>query len=165
MTNTPSYQNPKVILATTPEEKKKCADVRVKVFVEELGYPPELESLDTMDAIATLWLATCEKVDIKNNTITTIPVGTIRMLPYDEDDTVGVLSRLAVVSETRGMRLGQKLVEAFEDGVKDAGKKAIMVQGVAEKRSFYEALGYTVEMDETYIKDGSPHYKFWKRNL
>ena len=100
-----------------------------------------------------------------DNDITTIPVGTIRMLPYGGDDTVGVLSRLAVVSEARGMKLGQKLVQAFEQGARDAGKKAIMIQGVAEKRSFYEALGYIVEIDETYIKDGSPHYKFWKRNL
>ncbi|KAI7853866.1 acyl-CoA N-acyltransferase [Circinella umbellata] len=166
MTNSASYQNPKIIRATTLEDKQKCIEIRIQVFIKELEYPPEVESLDTLDPVATLWLATCEKAgEGDDNETTTIPVGTIRMLPYDDDDTICVLSRLAVISEVRGMKLGQKLVEAFEQGAKDAGKKAIMVHGVAEKRGFYESLGYTVETDGAYIKDGSPHYQLWKRNL
>ncbi|KAI9496412.1 acyl-CoA N-acyltransferase [Zychaea mexicana] len=160
MSNSPSCQNPQVYLATTPDDRKKCADVRVQVFVNELGCAPELESTDTLDTtVATLWIAACEHVD-SDGTVKTIPVGTIRMLPYEEDDTVGVLSRLAALTKARGMRVGQKLVAALEDGAKNQGKKAIMIQGVADKRGFCEALGYIVEVDEIYIKDGLPHYKF-----
>ncbi|KAI8137846.1 acyl-CoA N-acyltransferase [Fennellomyces sp. T-0311] len=163
MTNTVIYRNPQITLSLTEEDRKKCSQVRVKVFVDELGYPPTLETLDTKDAIGTLWLATCEAIADGS----TVPVGTIRLLRYQHDDNVGVLTRLAVLSNARGLRLGQKLVTALEQGAKSQGMTAIMIEAVQEKRGFYESLGYIVEENdmETYIKDGTPHFKLWKRNL
>ena len=40
------YRNPKISIATTAEDKQRCTDVRTQVFINELGYPPVVESLE-----------------------------------------------------------------------------------------------------------------------
>ena len=46
MANSAIYRNPQVTIATTAEDKQKCTAVRIQVFINELGYPPEVESLE-----------------------------------------------------------------------------------------------------------------------
>ncbi|KAI9489987.1 acyl-CoA N-acyltransferase [Zychaea mexicana] len=155
------YANPEIRPALTDEDKHKCIDVRVKVFVDEQKYPLESEIDDEYNAIAYNWLATCDVANTKER----IPIGTIRLIPGKEG--VAKLGRLAVLSNARGMSLGRKLVLAFLEGAKEQGYKSAVLEAQIDKRIFYEKLGFVVEKgdEEPYPVDGTPHLKMWMRSL
>ncbi|KAI9258943.1 acyl-CoA N-acyltransferase [Phascolomyces articulosus] len=154
------YQNLQIHRAKTLEDKKKCESVRIKVFVEELGYPRELRGLDSRDATAIILLATVD--DIKDGVKNT-PIGTIRMVPSKDDNHSGTLSRLAVLSQVRGKGIGGKLIHALEVAAKEEGRKAIMLECQAHKRGYYETMGFVLEDDTIHMRVGAPHQQLWKR--
>ncbi|KAI9248053.1 acyl-CoA N-acyltransferase [Phascolomyces articulosus] len=160
---TARYINPEIHRALTDEDKQKCIDVRVKVFVDEQKYPLHTETDDEYDAVSDHWLATCQVADTNER----IPIGTIRLVPVKNNTQVGKLGRLAVLSEARGMSLGKKLVLTMLEGAKTQGIKSIVLEAQIEKRGFYEKIGFVVEEgdEEPYPVDGTPHIKMWMRSI
>ncbi|KAI7857648.1 acyl-CoA N-acyltransferase [Circinella umbellata] len=155
-----SFQNIHIQRAVTQEEKTKCEDVRIDVFVKELGFSRELRGIDSRDATAILLLATMGDENGVN-----IPIGTIRMVPCKDDNSSGTLSRLAVRSHYRGKGVGRKLIHALEVAAKDEGKVSLMLECQPQKRGYYESLGYILEDDTIHMRVGTPHQKLWKRHL
>lgn len=131
---------------STERELADAYAVRIRVFVDEQGVPPELE-LDEFDASADHFLA---RLDGR-------PVGAGRLIVRDE---VGVLGRLAVLREARGTGLGAALVRAIEGRGRERGLPALELHAQTQAEGFYERLGYKaygeIEMDA-----GIPH--IWMR--
>ncbi|KAG0169412.1 hypothetical protein DFQ28_003962 [Apophysomyces sp. BC1034] len=154
-----TYINPEVRLAETAEDKQKCIDVRVRVFVDEQKYPLHTETEDPYDVDCIHWVAICEYRSMR------IPVGTVRMYPVSP--TVGKLGRLAVLQDARGLQLGVKLVQALIKEAHDRGKTAIVLHAQYDKQGFYEKLGFVVEKgdEETFLEDGTPHIRMWNRSI
>lgn len=91
-------------------------------------------------------------------------MGAVRLYPYEPK--VAKLERLVVLSNARGLRIGRLLVTALEEyAAKELGMDAVMLEAVADKRAFYEKLGYTVEEEKVFLKEGVDHYTMWKRGL
>ncbi|WP_166265833.1 GNAT family N-acetyltransferase [Marinobacter caseinilyticus] len=118
-------------------------DIRLSVFIDEQGVPPELEWDDT-DAIADHFIAL-----LPDNT----PVAVARMYPSITD--TAHFGRMAVVKTYRGRGYGQRLLrhmvtEAapdFDDFYLSAQVKAI---------PFYQRAGFHV-CSEPYDDAGIPH--------
>ncbi|MGX1804992.1 GNAT family N-acetyltransferase [Nocardia sp. NPDC055321] len=131
---------------STERELADAYAVRIRVFVDEQGVPPELE-LDEFDASADHFLALLDGR----------PVGAGRLIVRDE---AGVLGRLAVLREARGTGLGAALVRAIEGRGRERGLPALELHAQTQAEGFYERLGYKaygeIEMDA-----GIPH--IWMR--
>ncbi|KAK4050429.1 hypothetical protein OIV83_003499 [Microbotryomycetes sp. JL201] len=149
-----------VLLCESTEDKQKCMDVRIKVFVEEQKFRLEDEIDDKDDTSDHLLLV---------QTHSQAPVGTIRYWPPG-----GKLGRLAVLPQFRSIGAGRMLVEAFEAHVKSrqglGGKFAtehgllsvhIVASAQHQAEKFYTKSGYTREGD-LYDEDGWPHVKMVK---
>lgn len=81
-------------------------------------------------------------------------------------DRVAKLGRLAVLSEARGLSIGQKLVKHFIDFVKEHGYTSIVLHSQYPRRGFYEKLGFVIEEgEEIFDEDGTPHIRMWMRQL
>ena len=135
-----------ITLVSGPADRAAAEKIRVRVFVDEQGVPPELE-LDEHDRDADHFLA---RLDGR-------PVGTVRML---RRDAAGVLGRLAVLPETRGTGLGVALVRAVEERARQEGLRAVELHAQTAVRGFYERLGYEAYGEED-IEAGIPH--IWMR--
>ncbi|MFJ4658696.1 GNAT family N-acetyltransferase [Nocardia sp. NPDC088792] len=135
-----------VVTVSSEAELAEAYAIRLRVFVDEQGVPEDIE-IDELDETADHFLA---RLDGK-------PVGAGRLIVQDG---VGVLGRLAVLSETRGTGLGVALVRAIEDRVRDRGLSGIELHAQTQATGFYEKLGYQaygdIEMDA-----GIPH--IWMR--
>ncbi|KAI9018064.1 acyl-CoA N-acyltransferase [Phycomyces nitens] len=153
------YSDLEIKQAITPEDKQKCIDVRIRVFVDEQKYPLETETNDQYDATCDHFLATC--LTIKDNKTVRVPVGTVRYIAYGE--SIAKLGRLAVLSDARGMKIGFKLVQHFVEVARAKGERGIVLHSQADKRGFYEKAGFTVDAcDEAgFYEDGTPHIRMW----
>ncbi|KAI9322750.1 acyl-CoA N-acyltransferase [Dichotomocladium elegans] len=154
-----NYQNPELTIITTEKDFEKVLQIRIKVFVDEQGYPLITETDEYHDPESTHWLLTAERNGER------VPIGTIRMYPYI-GKTVK-LSRLALLPEARGLGYGQLLVRSLCSEAHARGLEGIAADSQVEKRAFYEKLGFVVEEgdEEPYDWDGAPHIKMWKRSL
>ncbi|KAM0793721.1 hypothetical protein ACM66B_001145 [Microbotryomycetes sp. NB124-2] len=149
-----------ILLCETPEDKQKCLDVRIKVFVEEQKFPLEDEIDDKDDTSDHLLLV---------QTSSNAPVGTIRFWPPG-----GKLGRLAVLPQFRTVGAGRMLVESFEAHVKsgrglggkyhnehDLRSVQIVASSQHQVEKFYAKNGYKREGD-LYDEDGWPHVRMVK---
>lgn len=135
-----------VVTVSSEEELAEAYAVRIRVFVDEQGVPEDIE-IDELDETADHFLA---RLDGR-------PVGAGRLIVQGG---VGMLGRLAVLSETRGTGLGAALVRAIEERARDRGLSGIELHAQTQAIGFYEKLGYRaygeIEMDA-----GIPH--IWMR--
>jgi|TARA_R110000751_G_scaffold119701_4_gene220263 predicted GNAT family N-acyltransferase len=77
-------------------------------------------------------------------------VGTARLLP---DGHVG---RVAILSEARGLGLGQRLMEAVIHAARQAGHAEVILDAQTHALEFYQRLGFTAYGDE-FLDAGIPH--------
>jgi predicted GNAT family N-acyltransferase len=134
-----------------------CRAVRLAVFVDEQGVPPEVE-MDAYDAHAVHLLA-----EGPNG-----PLGTVRFLhgaaatrKYGakgvDGSTTAVLGRLAVVRAARGTGLGSALVRHVETQARRLGLRTVYLEAQTHALSFYERLGYAAYGPEFGEGGGIPH--------
>lgn len=114
-------------------------DIRHRVFIEEQQVPAELE-WDAEDAHATHFLLTLDKQ----------AVGTARLLPD------GHIGRVALLSEARGMGLGQQLMRAVMAHAQRQGMKRLVLSAQTHALGFYRQLGF-VTYSDVYPEAGIPH--------
>lgn len=130
------------------EDAKK---VRTAVFVEEQGYPVDME-FDEADGTAT-HVVLYEDGE---------PVATGRML--DLGDRAFKPGRIAVRKEKRGEHLGEKVVTALMDAGVKLGAKEFHISAQVQARGFYEKLGYTCVDESNVYPDGHiPHVDMIKK--
>lgn len=120
-------------VATSPEDILSAQKVRFEVFTEEQGFPRELD-LDGDDERSFHVLAYAE-----NNPE---PIASGRLtINIDE----GVLSRIAVKKQFRGMSLGKQVVMRLEEIAKEKNVRALSLSPHSYLKKFYSDLGYQTQ--------------------
>ncbi|WP_284892736.1 GNAT family N-acetyltransferase [Cobetia amphilecti] len=117
----------------------EASEIRRVVFIEEQQVPQE-EEWDGRDDACEHFL-----VHLDGRT-----VGTARLLP---DGHVG---RVAILSEARGLGLGQRLMEAVIHASRQAGHAEVLLDAQTHALEFYQRLGFTAYGDE-FLEAGIPH--------
>jgi predicted GNAT family N-acyltransferase len=134
-----------VRLAQANADRDAVFAVRREVFIEEQSVPEDLE-YDELDRVAEHFLALLDGV----------PTGAGRLVILDSvpdadlgqgTKPTGVLGRLAVGKDARGMGLGKLLVHAIEQRAAECGLAAVELHAQAHARGFYEQLGYAAYGD------------------
>lgn len=106
--------------------------MRQEIFVKEQGIPQELDK-DGLDAKSIHVLASNEHGQ---------PAASGRLTIQDEN---GVLSRIAVVKDFRGLKLGKSIVKKLEEIAKEKKLKQLSLSPHAYLEKFYADLGYNTE--------------------
>ncbi|KDE04963.1 hypothetical protein MVLG_04612 [Microbotryum lychnidis-dioicae p1A1 Lamole] len=147
-----------IFLCETPEEEKRCLDIRIEVFIDEQGFSME-DELDAKDPGSDHLILV--------DTETEQDIGTIRWYP-----PMGKLGRLAVRKNYRGIGAGKWLVEALEDhlrsrrgkgGIANEDKSKVLIVANAQiyADKFYIKCGYEAE-GVPFQEDGAPHLRMVK---
>lgn len=134
-------------IASRQEEVELCYKVRTKVFVEEQNVPISIE-IDEKETISThFYVIDDAKV---------IAVGRI----YN-DNGIGVIGRIAVLKESRGIGVGLFLMQNIIDFAKQKGFLKVLLGSQEQALGFYEKLGFAVCSD-MYFDADIPHFKMQK---
>ncbi|TWC65586.1 putative GNAT family N-acyltransferase [Pseudomonas sp. SJZ103] len=113
--------------------------IREAVFIAEQSVPPELE-WDADDADAVHFLA------FEGD----FPIGTARLLPSGE------IGRVSVLKDWRGLKVGDKLMEAVIGAAEQRGQTKQFLSAQVYAAPFYERLGFKI-VSEEFLEVGIPH--------
>jgi ElaA protein len=139
---------PRIIIATTAQQREGAFAVRIAVFVDEQGIRRS-EELDDFDASATHCVGYVDDT----------PVVAGRLLLFDDYAKVG---RMAVLASHRGTGLGARVLDALEREAGACGIHHIKLSAQLHARGFYERCGY-VAHGAVYDDVGIPHIDMEKR--
>jgi predicted GNAT family N-acyltransferase len=129
----------RIELMTWDKARAQAAPIRLAVFVQEQGVPPELE-MDEMDAQCLHALAyEGERA-----------VGTGRLLPD------GHIGRMAVLKEFRGKGVGGAVLAKLMGAAKSRGDREVLLSAQVHAVPFYKEYGFEV-FGEVYQEAGIPH--------
>ncbi len=127
----------------TNELFKDCMQVRHSVFVEELGWDPQID-FDVMDEKAAHFLLSVDEQ----------PVGAARWIETEE----GVkIERLSIIKEFRGLGLGHLLLRYVLDDLKPS-KKPIYLHSPENLVDFFIWNGFKTEGGK-FEQNGQNYYK------
>lgn len=112
----------------SPETDAAVA-LRLRVFVDEQGFPRETE-VDAEDVGATHFLA------IDGDRV----VATLRLFTRDRRWWIG---RVAVEADRRGEGLGSRLIAEAERYAQSLAADAVRLSAQCQAQRFYERMGYT----------------------
>lgn len=138
-----------VRIAETPRRRSDALSVRLAVFVDEQGIPPEEEVDDADDEAAH-----CVAYDGDR------PVGAGRLL---RGDGYGKIGRMAVLASHRGHGVGAAVLAALERHGRESGLSEFRLSAQLTARGFYERAGYVAHGD-VYDDVGIPHIDMTKRD-
>lgn len=139
---------PRIVIATTPQQRDDAFAVRIAVFVEEQGISRS-DELDDFDASATHCVAYVDGA----------PTGAGRLLLFDGYAKIG---RMAVIASHRGSGIGALVLDALEREGAVRGIRHFKLSAQLHARAFYERCGYTAHGD-IYDDVGIPHIDMEKR--
>ncbi len=132
----------KIAVATDPDTRQACFDIRRAVFIEEQGVTEE-EEWDGLEDQCIHFIA------LDGET----PAATIRV--FLEDSTAKV-QRVAVMESHRGTGLGQLIMTTVLDTLTLRGAKFAKLEAQVYAIPFYERLGFAAEGPE-FDDAGIPH--------
>jgi predicted GNAT family N-acyltransferase len=112
-----------------------CAKIRLEVFVDEQGVPPELE-MDELDAEAVHVLATVEGD----------PVGTGRLVLLEDGNAR--IGRMAVLRAQRSQGVGSAVLTALVEQARQRGVCTAVLAAQLHAIPFYERGGFTAYGEE-----------------
>ena len=135
----------------TDADRAEAMRIRVEVFVDEQGVPPELEP-DEYDADALHLLAV--------NTDTGEAVGTARIV--DKGNGVAKIGRVAVEKSWRGRGIGEALMWYAMSAALAAGRTKAILDAQVPVIPFYERLGFVAE-GPVFDDAGIPHRRMTRR--
>jgi predicted GNAT family N-acyltransferase len=139
---------PRILVATTAQQRDDAFAVRIAVFVEEQGISRS-DELDDFDASATHCVAYVDGA----------PAGAGRLLLFDDHAKIG---RMAVLASHRGTGLGALVLDALEREAVARGVRHFKLSAQLSSQGFYERCGYTAH-GEVYDDVGIPHIDMDKR--
>ena len=125
-------------------------EVRVAVFVDEQGGPPEDEP-DAWDSTARHWVVVSEGRI----------VGTARL--YQPARGVGKIGRVALLPESRGRGWGRLLMEELLAQAQALGFREVILDAQSAAAAFYEPFGFAPEGEE-FLDAGIPHRRMRLRS-
>lgn len=114
--------------------------VRMPVFVQEQGVPPEVEA-DDYDAVSM-------HVVVYNTQGQAVATG--RLLPD------GHIGRMAVIAAYRGQGLGAMVLTHLLQQAQQRGQRYLQLSAQCHAQGFYEHFGFVVQGDP-YLEVGIPH--------
>lgn len=129
----------------TPADRDAAMAIRVEVFVDEQGVPPELEP-DEFDEDALHLLAV--------DAATGVAMGTARVV--DKGNRVAKIGRVAVRESARGRGVGQTLMACALDHAARAGHTLAVLDAQVHVIPFYERLDFVAE-GPVFDDAGIPH--------
>ena len=135
-----------VRVADWQKDNAELRRIRDAVFVAEQAVPAELE-WDGEDDQAIHFLA--EESGYA--------VGTARLL---KDGHIG---RVCVIKDWRGLKVGEKLMQAVISEAEQRGLKQQMLTAQVQATAFYQRLGFEIVSDE-YLEVGIPHVDMVRRS-
>ena len=139
---------PKIIIATTPQQREDAFSVRIAVFVEEQQIPSS-EELDELDDTAVHCVGYADGK----------PVAAGRLVVAGGYAKIG---RMAVLASHRGTGLGAQVLDALEREARDRGITLIKLSAQLHARGFYDRCGY-VAIGDVYGEVDIPHIAMEKR--
>ena len=119
--------------------RAEASRVRLAVFVEEQGVPPEIE-MDEKDAVCVHALAYAQGR----------AVGTGRLLPD------GHIGRMAVLKESRSRGVGGAILERLVEEARRRGMKEVVLSAQTHALGFYRRHGF-IEAGKVFEEAGIPH--------
>lgn len=114
--------------------------VRQTVFIEEQGFVNEFDDIDKK---------AYHTVIFHNESA----VATGRLF---EDETGWHIGRVAVLTEYRGHKLGEKVMISLEQKARTIGVKSITLSAQVQASGFYEKLGYE-NLGDLHYDEHCPH--------
>ena len=114
--------------------------LRLRVFVDEQGVPPEMEQ-DEFDAVSVHAIATDAAGEV---------IGTARLLP---DGHVG---RFAVAAPQRGSGVGERLLRALLDAAARRGHRRVVLHAQLTAEAFYAHYGFE-RTGDVFMEAGIAH--------
>lgn len=128
-----------VRVADWQKDNAELRRIREAVFIAEQSVAPELE-WDTEDADAVHFLAFERDYAI----------GTARLLPD------GHIGRVSVLKDWRGLKVGDRLLQAAIAEAERQGLKRQMLSAQVHATAFYERHGFKIVSSE-FLEAGIPH--------
>jgi ElaA protein len=125
---------------------EQCLAIRLAVFVQEQKIP-FAEEIDQLDGEGMHFLALLDGQ----------PAGTARLL-FQENGTVGKITRVAVLAAYRGRGIGAALFRHIEAA---AGVPRFVLDAQEQAMPFYAGLGYVAE-GEMFLEAGIAHRRMKK---
>jgi predicted GNAT family N-acyltransferase len=132
-----------ILIRPWQEAQKDAFRVRHEVFILEQRVPEDLE-IDEFDLVAFHALAYSDNVCI----------GTARL--HINDDGLGQIGRMAVLSPFRNKGLGRQIMKALIETAKSKGVSSLVLHAQVSAIPFYEKLGF-VANGPIYDEAGIPH--------
>ena len=132
-----------IIIRPWQEAQKDAFKVRHEVFILEQGVPADLE-IDEFDPVAFHALAYSDNACI----------GTARL--HINDDRLGQIGRMAVLSPFRNKGLGRQIMKALIETAKSKGISSLILHAQVSAIPFYEKLGF-IANGPIYDEAGIPH--------
>lgn len=136
-----SRDGPVIARIARAEERPLCLRIRLAVFVDEQGVPPDRE-IDGLDDAATHFIALRGAA----------PVATARVLITGG---MAKIQRFAVCKADRGQGVGSLLLRTIED-TPALHHGGFMLEAQTHAVAFYHRLGYRAQGPE-FIDAGIPH--------
>jgi predicted GNAT family N-acyltransferase len=116
--------------------------IRKDVFVTEQGFIDEFDEYDTQAKHFVGY-------------INDIPVATCRTF-FNPEVQSHVVGRIAVIREYRGKGLGNSIIKAAEDCIKEMGGKKAMLSAQVRVSDFYKKQGY-MKQGDVFMDQDCPH--------
>jgi len=132
---------------TFHELHKDAEWIRNTVFIEEQGFP---EEVDAMDAAAT------HIVLYQDNH----PIAVCRFF-WNEEKNAYIVGRLAVIKERRGQNWGAAMLREAERQIRELHGKKVVIDAQVHARKFYEKQNYQA-VGEAFLEEGKPHIRMEK---
>lgn len=126
--------------------REDAGRVRLAVFVEEQGVPPEIE-LDEWDPACDHALATDDTGRV---------IATGRLLPD------GHIGRMAVLQQWRGQGVGATILAALLARAAAREMTCVMLNAQTHARGFYARFGFT-QIGAEFMEAGIPHVAMERR--
>lgn len=134
---------PHIRLVQSPTEFQAAIGVRLAVFVEEQGGPPE----DEPDA----WDRHAEQFVVLDGERV---VGTARV--YEETSGIARIGRVALLEEYRGRGWGARLLETLLEHCRERDFPEAELHAQTHACMFYQRFGFRA-VGEEFIEAGLPH--------
>ena len=134
--------------AETDQEMEAARGLRVRVFVEEQGVPPE-EEFDEHDRSAIHAIALVDGRAVGTGRLYRLPSGETR------------IGRMAVEAACRRKGIGGQILSFLEDRARRDGASQIVLHAQTYVQSFYHGSGY-VANGEPLVEVGIKHIRMVK---
>jgi predicted GNAT family N-acyltransferase len=121
------------------QQRDRLLAVRTAVFVDEQGFPGELE-VDNEDAGAQHFIAETQG----------LAIGTTRLTPS------GQIGRMAVLQAYRHSGIGSQLMAAIVAHATDAGYQRLYLNAQTHAIEFYSRFGFVVS-GAIFMEEQQPH--------